>query len=121
MCLPVQVLPTLLNYLGLEEMDPAALDWGTIAVYTCSQSCSLASSVKPATNATSPVTFTTAAQSSSAQLQTCERQVGEAPGHDVRSQAVGAGLSAVPEQVFEIGTDPLVAYAEEFVWVQLLH
>jgi len=35
-----QVMPQLLNHLQQDEMDPAALDWGTIVVYTCSKSCS---------------------------------------------------------------------------------
>lgn len=34
-----QVLPQLLNYLGLEETS-TSIDWGTLAVYTCKQSCS---------------------------------------------------------------------------------
>ncbi len=35
----LQVMPQLLNYLGIDEDDPAALDWGTIAVYSCRASC----------------------------------------------------------------------------------
>jgi len=37
--LHLQVMPQLLNHLQQDEMDPAALDWGTIVVYTCSKSC----------------------------------------------------------------------------------
>lgn len=33
-----QILPQLLNYLGLEE-NSVHIDWGTLAVYTCKQSC----------------------------------------------------------------------------------
>lgn len=36
-----QVMPQLLNFLGLAEDDAAALDFGTIAVYSCSASCAL--------------------------------------------------------------------------------
>jgi len=36
----MQVMPQLLNHLQQDEMDPSALDWGTIVVYTCSKSCS---------------------------------------------------------------------------------
>lgn len=35
----LQVMPQLLNYLGLDEDDSHALDWGTIAVYSCKASC----------------------------------------------------------------------------------
>ncbi|KAK9819849.1 hypothetical protein WJX72_003204 [[Myrmecia] bisecta] len=34
-----EVMPQLLNHLGLNHEDPAALDWGAIAVFTCSSSC----------------------------------------------------------------------------------
>lgn len=37
---PKQVMPQLLNYLEQDPSDPASPDWGTIAVYTCSRSCS---------------------------------------------------------------------------------
>jgi pre-rRNA-processing protein TSR4 len=35
-----QVMPQLLNHLGVDVADPKAPDWGTIAVYSCSESCS---------------------------------------------------------------------------------
>lgn len=35
----VQVLPQLLNHLGIDDEQTDALDWGTIAVYTCAASC----------------------------------------------------------------------------------
>ncbi len=34
-----QVMPQLLNHLGVDVADPKAPDWGTIAVYSCSKSC----------------------------------------------------------------------------------
>eukprot|EP00798_Chlamydomonas_sp_ICE-L_P016411 gene16409-22620_t len=34
-----QVLPQLLNYLDVDAEDPMALDWGSIAVYSCVDSC----------------------------------------------------------------------------------
>lgn len=37
-----QVMPQLLSYLDGNDEDPDALDWATIAVYTCSKSCSVA-------------------------------------------------------------------------------
>lgn len=37
-----QVMPQLLSYLEQNDEDPGALDWATIAVYTCSKSCSIA-------------------------------------------------------------------------------
>lgn len=36
-------MPQLLNYLEQDPSDPASPDWGTIAVYTCSRSCSSSS------------------------------------------------------------------------------
>ncbi|PNF25052.1 Programmed cell death protein 2 [Cryptotermes secundus] len=33
-----QILPQMLNYLGLDSTEDS-VDWGTLAVYTCSQSC----------------------------------------------------------------------------------
>jgi pre-rRNA-processing protein TSR4 len=39
-----QVMPQLLNFLDLDNVDPHALDWGTIAVYSCQRSCAGASS-----------------------------------------------------------------------------
>ena len=36
---PPQVMPQLLSYLGVDEDDPSAPDWGTIAVYSCAASC----------------------------------------------------------------------------------
>ena len=41
MCYAPQVLPQLLNWLGLDDEDPSSPDWGSIAVYTCSASCTL--------------------------------------------------------------------------------
>ena len=35
-----QVMPQLLNHLGVDAADPKAPDWGTIAVYSCAASCS---------------------------------------------------------------------------------
>ncbi|KAJ2160231.1 hypothetical protein GGF46_002440 [Coemansia sp. RSA 552] len=35
-----QVMPQMLNYLALDSVDPKAVDWGTILVYTCPRSCS---------------------------------------------------------------------------------
>jgi pre-rRNA-processing protein TSR4 len=35
-----QVLPQVLYYMQVDSSDPETLDWGTIAVYTCSKSCS---------------------------------------------------------------------------------
>lgn len=34
-----QVMPQLLNHLGVDPSDPKAPDWGTIAVYCCAASC----------------------------------------------------------------------------------
>ena len=34
-------MPQLLNFLGIDASDSAALDFGTIAVYGCSNSCAL--------------------------------------------------------------------------------
>ncbi len=34
-----QVLPQLLNHLNVDNSDKDALDWGTLAVYTCPDSC----------------------------------------------------------------------------------
>lgn len=34
-----QVLPTLINFLEVDATDPDSADWGMIAVYTCSASC----------------------------------------------------------------------------------
>lgn len=34
-----QVMPQLLNHLGVDVADPKAPDWGTIVVYSCSKSC----------------------------------------------------------------------------------
>lgn len=38
---PLQVMPQLINHLGVDATDPAAPDWGMIAVYSCSRSCEL--------------------------------------------------------------------------------
>uniref|UniRef100_A0A7S0RG65 Programmed cell death protein 2 C-terminal domain-containing protein n=1 Tax=Chlamydomonas leiostraca TaxID=1034604 RepID=A0A7S0RG65_9CHLO len=43
-----QVMPQLLNHLGQDEGDRDALDWSTLAVYTCAGSCSLAAAPKVA-------------------------------------------------------------------------
>lgn len=32
-------MPQILNHLGQDAEDPAALDFGTVAVYSCSESC----------------------------------------------------------------------------------
>lgn len=37
-------MPQLLNHLGQDAADVDALDWGALAVYTCSASCSPAPS-----------------------------------------------------------------------------
>jgi hypothetical protein len=37
-CMYLQILPQMLNYLGLDSTEKS-VDWGTLAVYTCSQSC----------------------------------------------------------------------------------
>jgi len=34
-----QVLPQLLYYLKIDNMDQDSLDWGTLVVYTCRNSC----------------------------------------------------------------------------------
>ena len=36
-----QVMPQLLNYLDVDEKDGNSLDWGTLCVYTCRDSCSI--------------------------------------------------------------------------------
>lgn len=38
-----QVMPQLLNKLGIDPSDDDALDWGTIAIYSCAISCNTAS------------------------------------------------------------------------------
>ena len=38
MCVCVQVMPQLLNSLHVDSTG-ASIDWGTVAVYTCSVSC----------------------------------------------------------------------------------
>ncbi len=40
MFLRMQVMPQMLSELGVDDMDAAAPDWSTIAVYSCSASCS---------------------------------------------------------------------------------
>jgi pre-rRNA-processing protein TSR4 len=35
-------MPQLLAYLGVDEDDPSAPDWGTIAVFSCAASCAAA-------------------------------------------------------------------------------
>lgn len=44
----VQVMPQLLNHLEQDETSKEALDWSTLAVYSCSASCSLSKSSNPA-------------------------------------------------------------------------
>ena len=44
MCCLVQVMPQLLNFLGLDTEDKHAPDWGTIVVYSCAASCNAPSS-----------------------------------------------------------------------------
>ena len=34
-------MPQILNFLGLDASDTTALDFGTLAVYSCSDSCAL--------------------------------------------------------------------------------
>ncbi|KAF0288279.1 Programmed cell death protein 2 [Amphibalanus amphitrite] len=41
-----QILPQLLNHLDLDEMGDS-VDWGTLAVYTCSESCEAADPERP--------------------------------------------------------------------------
>ncbi|XP_076440718.1 programmed cell death protein 2-like [Babylonia areolata] len=36
-----QVMPQLLNYLGVDDKDGNSLDWGTLCVYTCRDSCAI--------------------------------------------------------------------------------
>ncbi|KIZ05218.1 Programmed cell death protein 2 [Monoraphidium neglectum] len=36
-----QVMPQLVSFLGEDDEDPQAPDWGTIAVYTCPASCAV--------------------------------------------------------------------------------
>lgn len=35
----LQVMPQLINYLGVDASSNTAPDWGTIAVYSCPASC----------------------------------------------------------------------------------
>lgn len=37
----LQVMPQLINHLGVDATDPTAPDWGMIAVYSCSRSCEI--------------------------------------------------------------------------------
>lgn len=39
-CLSEQVMPQLLSSLGIDDEQETALDWGTIALYSCAASCS---------------------------------------------------------------------------------
>lgn len=121
----VQVLPTLLNYLGLEEMDPAALNWGTIAVYTCSKSCSLAAHASPAAAAPAAVNSCSHTQDSDMSSTVSAPSMPSTAGMDgvmhQGTEASRVGHGAEPTGVAQYGTiDANVAYAEEFVWVQLL-
>lgn len=36
-----QILPQMLNHLNIDPLDDEGYDWGTIAIYSCSKSCSL--------------------------------------------------------------------------------
>ena len=36
-------MPQLLSHLGVDDEQDAALDWGTIAVYSCAASCDFGS------------------------------------------------------------------------------
>lgn len=38
MCV-LQVMPQLLNHLDQDELDDSALDWSTLAVFSCPASC----------------------------------------------------------------------------------
>lgn len=38
-----QIMPQLLNILGIDPSDDNALDWGTISIYSCAASCNTAS------------------------------------------------------------------------------
>ncbi|CAL1545453.1 unnamed protein product [Lymnaea stagnalis] len=40
-----QVMPQLLNYLSVDKLD-SSVDWGTLCVYTCKESCSTGNSYK---------------------------------------------------------------------------
>ncbi|XP_013080026.2 programmed cell death protein 2-like isoform X1 [Biomphalaria glabrata] len=40
-----QVMPQLLNYLAVDRLD-ASLDWGTLCIYTCKNSCSIGNMYK---------------------------------------------------------------------------
>ena len=50
--LEFQIMPQLLNHLALHHADPHALDFGTLLIYTCAQSC-------PNINVTSSTTTNT--------------------------------------------------------------
>merc|ERR1712093_414716 len=36
----LQILSTILSYIGVDDMDKDSLDFGTVAIYTCDDSCS---------------------------------------------------------------------------------
>jgi len=35
----MQIMPQMLNYLGLDSKDGECVDWGTLLIYTCSKNC----------------------------------------------------------------------------------
>ncbi|KAJ1648058.1 hypothetical protein LPJ64_000594 [Coemansia asiatica] len=37
----MQIMPQMLNYLSIDSTDPTSIDWGTLLVYTCANSCDL--------------------------------------------------------------------------------
>ncbi|KAJ2798420.1 hypothetical protein H4R21_003937, partial [Coemansia helicoidea] len=34
-----QIMPQMITYLGIDSVDPASIDWGTLLVYSCPRSC----------------------------------------------------------------------------------
>nr|KAG5709794.1 hypothetical protein BaRGS_032618 [Batillaria attramentaria] len=42
-----QVMPQLLNHLQVDSTTEASLDWGTVCVYTCRDSCSIGNKYSP--------------------------------------------------------------------------
>ncbi|KAJ1733291.1 hypothetical protein LPJ61_001632 [Coemansia biformis] len=37
-----QIMPQMINYLGVDSADPVSVDWGTLLVYSCPRSCAAA-------------------------------------------------------------------------------
>ncbi|KAI7833054.1 programmed cell death protein 2 [Kickxella alabastrina] len=35
----LQIMPQMLNFLSIDSVDPASIDWGTLLIYTCPKSC----------------------------------------------------------------------------------